>query len=68
MLVPIPGQLVPDAPAPVPAGITYAESQMAGPNDVENYELMSRQGQDQQLRGKYGYQEQVYFSIILFIL
>jgi hypothetical protein len=30
MLVPIPGQLAPNVPAPTPAGITYAAPQPAG--------------------------------------
>lgn len=33
MLVPIPGQLTPNFPVPVPAGLTYAQSTLAGPND-----------------------------------
>lgn len=60
MLVPIPGQLAPAVPAPVPTGITYAQSQAAGPNDRLNEEG----GQQQQQQGQSYYDYDRYAQVI----
>jgi hypothetical protein len=63
MLVPIPGQLAPAAPAPVPTGITYAQSQAAGPNDRLNNE---EGGQQQPQQGQSYYDYDRYAQVTLY--
>lgn len=46
MLVPIPGQVVPVAPAPMPAGVSYADKQQQGGATMQTGQQGAQYGYD----------------------